>query len=116
MANQNKALHILAFITAKDGCAEGFIKSFKPLSDATHTEPGCLRYDLVRSHEDPNQFVVIEEYRDEAAFNAHTGSPHFAQFRAEAAKAGYVNSTVIKKYSYIDPSASASIAVATAAW
>jgi quinol monooxygenase YgiN len=37
----------------------------------TRAEPGCLKFDLFRSHEDPTCFAVSEVFRDRAAFEAH---------------------------------------------
>ncbi len=40
-------------------------------------EPACLTYRAARSTEDPDMFVLYEEYRDEAALLAHRETPHF---------------------------------------
>ena len=40
-------------------------------------EPGCLVYRAARSTEDPEAFVLYEEYEDEAALLAHRETPHF---------------------------------------
>lgn len=37
----------------------------------TRAEPGCLRFEVFRSHADPIRFAVSELYRDRAAFEAH---------------------------------------------
>lgn len=48
---------------------------------ATEAEPGCLSYrfsvDILKS----NRFRLYEEWRDEAALEAHFRSPHMAEFR-----------------------------------
>jgi quinol monooxygenase YgiN len=46
---------------------------------ATRGEPGCLWFDWSRSVEDPNQYVLIEAFRDDAAGAAHVQSDHFKQ-------------------------------------
>jgi quinol monooxygenase YgiN len=46
---------------------------------ATRSEPGCLWFDWSRSTEDPNQYVLIEAFRDDAAGAAHVQSAHFKQ-------------------------------------
>ena len=40
-------------------------------------EPACLTYRAARSIEDPDVFVLYEEYVDEAALLAHRETPHF---------------------------------------
>ncbi|MDW4548640.1 putative quinol monooxygenase [Defluviimonas sp. D31] len=37
----------------------------------TRAEPGCLRFEVLRSHADPCRFAVAETFRDRAAFDAH---------------------------------------------
>ena len=46
---------------------------------ATRTEPGCLWFDWSRSLDDPNEYVLIEAFRDDAAGAAHVRSGHFKQ-------------------------------------
>jgi quinol monooxygenase YgiN len=44
---------------------------------ATRGEPGCLWFDWSRSLADPDEYVLIEAFRDEAAGAAHVHSDHF---------------------------------------
>ena len=44
---------------------------------ATRAEPGNLDFVALRSTEDPDAFVLYERYTDQAAFEAHTASPHY---------------------------------------
>ena len=37
----------------------------------TRSEPGCLRFDVVRSMADPVRFAVYETFTDRQAFDAH---------------------------------------------
>jgi quinol monooxygenase YgiN len=43
-------------------------------------EPGCLLYRAARSVEEPDVFVLYEEYVDEAALLAHRDTPHFREY------------------------------------
>ena len=45
-------------------------------------EPGCRAFTANRSQEDRDRFVLYEQYDDEAAFQAHRGSPHFQEYIA----------------------------------
>jgi quinol monooxygenase YgiN len=47
---------------------------------ATRAEPGCVQFDAIRSRENPDEIVLYEKYVDEAAFEAHRKSPHFATY------------------------------------
>jgi quinol monooxygenase YgiN len=46
----------------------------------TRAEPGCIQFLVNRSADDPDQFVLYEQYLDEPAFEAHRDSPHFAEY------------------------------------
>ena len=45
------------------------------LLEPTRREQGCLRYDLMQSRTDPEAFVFIEEWEDEAALQSHLSEP-----------------------------------------
>ena len=44
---------------------------------------GCLRFDVHQDKQDPTLFLLIEIYRDEAAFEAHRNSPHFQAYKQD---------------------------------
>ncbi|WP_043627689.1 putative quinol monooxygenase [Nonomuraea candida] len=46
---------------------------------ATRAEPGCLWFDWSRSLDDPNEYVLVEAFRDDEAGAAHVQSAHFKQ-------------------------------------
>jgi quinol monooxygenase YgiN len=45
---------------------------------ATRAEPGNLWFDWSRSVDDPNEYVLVEAFRDGEAGAAHVRSEHFA--------------------------------------
>jgi quinol monooxygenase YgiN len=49
----------------------------RELRDASRKEEGVVGFDVARSQEKPNLFALWEEYRDRAAFDAHTATEHF---------------------------------------
>jgi quinol monooxygenase YgiN len=50
------------------------------LQQHSRKEPGCLLYIGHQSTEDPRKFLFYEQYKDEAALQAHRASPHFQQY------------------------------------
>jgi quinol monooxygenase YgiN len=46
-------------------------------TEATRSEPGCLWFDWSGSLDDPNEYVLIEAFRDDAAGATHVQSAHF---------------------------------------
>ena len=50
-------------------------------------EPGCLGFDVLEIDCGENRFAFYEKYADAEAFHTgHKDAPHFAQWRAVAAK------------------------------
>ena len=62
---------------AKDNGA-ALIRQFR---DATRKENGNLRAEAGRRIGLPNQFVILEAWKDQQSLDAHTKAPHTAQFR-----------------------------------
>lgn len=56
--------------------AESFIEETAAFTAATRAEPGNQFFEWSRSVEDPQQFVLIEAFDDDAAA-AHVNSQHF---------------------------------------
>lgn len=50
---------------------------------ATRGEDGCLWFDWSRSVDDPNEFVLVEAFRDGDAGAAHVQSAHFRAAQEE---------------------------------
>jgi len=53
---------------------------FRKLQVASRQEPGCLMYMVHRHKADALRFFIYEQYRDDAALEAHRQSPHFQTY------------------------------------
>jgi quinol monooxygenase YgiN len=53
--------------------------AFAALAPAVRAEPGCLRYDLHAVADDPERFVLIEEWASAEALQAHDASQHMRE-------------------------------------
>ena len=74
------------FIAAVHVCIEpDKVESFKEMIRANYEgsikEPGCLRFDVAQSKEDPTEFMLWECYVDEEANKFHKTQPHYLAFR-----------------------------------
>ena len=63
---------------------DAFLDETRANHEASTREPGNLRFDILRSVDDPTRFVFYEAYVDEAAARAHKETPHYAAWRARA--------------------------------
>ena len=50
------------------------------LQTESRKEPGCAMYVVHRGHEDRSRFFIYEEYKDDAALEAHRNTPHFKAY------------------------------------
>lgn len=71
----------MIFITAKFPVlpehADRWIEISETFTQSTHNEDGCLWFEWSRSVSDPNEYVLIEAFRDDAAAGVHVNSDHF---------------------------------------
>ena len=52
------------------------IAAVHQLAEAARKEPGCGRFDYYLDQKDPLTIVILEDYRDEAAFQVHVQMPY----------------------------------------
>jgi quinol monooxygenase YgiN len=57
--------------------ADNWPEIARDFTQATRSEPGCLWFDWSRSLDDPNEYVLVEAFRDDAAGATHVQSAHF---------------------------------------
>ena len=73
----------MIFITAKflvkAEHADDWAALSRSFTEATRAEDGCLWFDWSRSLDNPQEYVLVEAFRDGDAGAAHVGSAHFKQ-------------------------------------
>ena len=93
----------MIFITAKfqvrPESAEQWPEISRAFTEATRAEPGCLWFDWSRSLDDPNEYVLVEAFADDAAGAAHVGTQHFKDAQRDlpphlAATPKIINTTI----------------------
>ncbi len=63
------------------GAIEGFLPLMQGQADASvKNEEGCLRFDVCRDPERPDEVFLYEIYASERAFQVHLESPHYKTF------------------------------------
>lgn len=85
----------MIFITAKFRVrpdeADHWPQVSAEFTQATRSEPGCLWFDWSRSLDDPNEYVLVEAFRNGDAGAAHVQSAHFK--RAQQTLPPYLTET-----------------------
>jgi quinol monooxygenase YgiN len=92
-------LILVVRVTIKAGFEEAVIESFRKLQDETRREAGCITYFVQRSRDNPRVYLVYEQYKDEAALQAHRESPHFK----EHATNGFYRFVEERQAEFFDP-------------
>ena len=65
---------------ALPGHEEEVATLFSKLAVEARKEPGCLMFNPHQHKINPGRFLIYEQYKDEAAFEAHRASPHFKDY------------------------------------
>ena len=71
-------IFIVVRFTAKPEYRDSFLDEVTDFTAGTRSEEGVLWFDWSVSVDDPNQFVLVEAFRDGAAGQAHVSTQHFA--------------------------------------
>jgi quinol monooxygenase YgiN len=62
--------------TIRPDKADSWLELVDEFTQATRAEPGNIFFEWSRSVDDPNQFVLVEAFQDDAG-GAHVSSDHF---------------------------------------
>lgn len=76
-------VHVHVHVKPED--REEFIRATLENARNSIQEPGILRFDVLQNNEDPNQFVLVEVYRDEDAPARHKETLHYQIWRDKVA-------------------------------
>jgi len=64
---------------AKTGREAEAAAILEKLTGESRKEPGCVMYQVHKHKTDPRRFFIYEQYKDDAALEAHRTATHFLQ-------------------------------------
>jgi autoinducer 2-degrading protein len=97
-------LSVVVRLRTKPGQREAFLGvMMRNAAASLHDEPGCRRFDVTTSRDDPDAVLLYETYDDDAAFAEHRATPHFAVWQAARDALIVDGSQVIERFDLIDP-------------
>ncbi|WP_017198390.1 putative quinol monooxygenase [Arthrobacter sp. M2012083] len=79
-------IFIVVKFNVKPDWSERWLDLVADFTKATREEPGNLWFDWSRSVDNPNEFVLVEAFQDDAA-EAHVNSEHFKKAMADMPQA-----------------------------
>jgi quinol monooxygenase YgiN len=71
-------IFIVVKFLVKPEWVDRWVELVAPFTEATRAEPGNLWFEWSRSLDAPNEFVLVEAFRDGDAGRTHVESDHFA--------------------------------------
>ena len=79
-AQGDSILYVVSYIEAAPASQGQVATMLKQLADASRKE-GAVRFEILQGSKQPNQFVMLEIWRDQQALDAHRKAPHTTQFQ-----------------------------------
>lgn len=73
-----------------------FLDLIEENAKQTRKEPGCIRFDVLRSQDAPNQFFFYELYKNVKAIDHHKKQPHYNLWADFKESGGTISSTTYK--------------------
>ena len=70
---------ILATFVAAPGNEEDLAEALNSYAPMVLTEPGCVAFDVYRGTDNRRLFVLVEQYTDRAAVDAHIAAAHYTE-------------------------------------
>jgi quinol monooxygenase YgiN len=75
-------LSLLPVFIAKPEHSTELLDQLLTLQRASRADPGCITYRVLRDMDQPDRFVLVEEWSDQGALEAHNAQPHVTDFVA----------------------------------
>jgi quinol monooxygenase YgiN len=78
-------LKIVAIMTVKPEAIKDILPVFQAVVQGSQEEDGCIFYNLHQDINDSTKFIMLEEWKSQAAIDYHNSTDHFKTFK-EASK------------------------------
>jgi quinol monooxygenase YgiN len=79
-SSSDSRVMIIAKLSVKPEKAVDFIEAAREIIEKSNLESGCIYYQLYQDPYDNSKFVFVEEYKNQAAVDAHFAADYFKSF------------------------------------
>ena len=79
-SSDESGMMIIARLKVKPEKVKAFTEAAKEMIEKSNKEAGCKSYQLYQDPYDNSRFVFVEEYKNQAAVDAHFASDYFKAF------------------------------------
>jgi len=83
-AQGDSTLYVVSYVEAAAASQGQVAMMLRQLADASRKE-GALRFEVLQRTTDPNQFVLLEIWKDQPALDMHASAAHTKRFREQVA-------------------------------
>ena len=80
-AGNDQAIHVVAHVDTVGGPQADAPGLLNRLAEASRTEQGCLRFDVLQNTTRLNHFTVVATWQNQKALDAHDAAAHTKQYR-----------------------------------
>jgi quinol monooxygenase YgiN len=77
----NQSAYVVTYIEVAPSAEAEAANLLRRVASASRKEAGNLRYEVLQRTDRPNQFAILEAWRDAKAFEAHGGGASMKEFR-----------------------------------
>ncbi len=86
MADERQRI-MLVYVNVKPEFREQFLAATeKNARKSREQEPGVARFDVIQRDDDPNRFILVEIYHNDAAPAEHKQTAHYLEWRETVAE------------------------------
>lgn len=98
LSTSGKPPPVTIFVKVKieESRTDAFLEAMAVDVAGSRLEDGCLHFDLLQDHSQPDTFYFYEVYKDAAALATHKTMPHFKAWADFKAEGGVLSQTVVK--------------------
>ena len=83
-AQDDSTLYVVSYVEAVPASQGQAATMLKQLADASRKE-GAVRFEVLQRITEPNQFLILEIWKDQRALDTHGAASHTRQFREQIA-------------------------------
>jgi len=74
-------IRVHVHVRVKPECRDAFVRATMENAGQSRLEPGVAEFEAYQQADDPDQFLLVEVYRDSAAVGHHKETAHYRQWR-----------------------------------
>lgn len=73
----SKPVHVVVKVVARADAVSDVRSIVLTLAEKSRAERGCTSYEVIQNIDEPETFLLVEEWENLAALEAHNKTPHF---------------------------------------